>query len=396
MHMTGILRRLLLLNLLTLGCAHGQPFHPDQLPTLQPAPQMENPSAGASRIGWQLHQQLSYSPAAREGTFSLNPSVNFVVHDPQAVVNAEILSQDAAVLAAENSDRSARSALELHQQFLTLQSNLWFQDFLLDWLDHWHALPPAAGAAPDREITGLMAAEAMLLEADDAIELQLLQLSVAGVPVMERPEAFFRPMVTLPDEPLAACLTGSRELRRLDLLRHYDVLDSNLNAAGRQQRIELNVGASVALSGSSDPDLGWNIGLRMSRADHAGAQLGFETSPGMISQSLTLRPAAQEAEPEAPDLSVAADLEAIRLLEMLLLSEQAARQEDLRKRTADLEMAEIRSRIESGDARRGDLQAVLDTFIELAQAVGYRDWLLLSLAVECRLPATYQLVNEYP
>ena len=48
---------------------------------------------------------------------------------------------------------------------------------------------------------------------------------------------------------------------------------------------------------------------------------------------------------------------------MLLLSEQAARQEDLRKRTADLEMAEIRSRIESGDARRGDLQAVLDTFI---------------------------------
>lgn len=394
--MTGTVTRLLLLSLLLVTGVNAQPLHPDQLPSLQPILQDEPPPAGPGRLSWQLHQQLYWSPPATEGTLSLNPSLTYVLHDPQAALSDEVRRQDALLLTAENSDRAARDALELHQQYLSLQGSLWFQDFLLDWLDHWQMLTTADGDLAARDETSRMAAEAMLLETDDAIELQLLNLSLGGVQVVEGPEAWFRPAVELPAEPLAACLTGSRELRRLDLLQGYELLDAGLHAAGRRQRVELNVGASVALSAAGSPDLGWNLGLRVSRADHSGPQLAFDVSAGTISQSLTLRPEESEPEPAAPDLSSAFDREAIRLMELLSLSGQAARQEDIRRRTADLELAHLRDRIEAGTARRADLQPVLDSFVELAQAVSYRDWVLLSLAVECRLPAAYRQVEVYP
>lgn len=386
----------LLLPLLALTGAHGQAFNPDALPPLQPQLLLEPLPAGPARISWQLHQQLYWSPGSNEGSLALNPSVNVLVHDPLAAVNDGIRGLDAALHAAEQSDRAAREALELHTQFLSLQGNLWFQDFLLDWLEHWHALPPPESTGPDRTEAQLMAAEAMLLETEGTIELQLLKLAAGNVHVMQGPEAWFRPALSLAGEPLATCLTGSRELRQLELLQRYGVLDAELHAAGRRQRVELNVGASVTLTGTGSPDLGWNIGLRVSRADHAGAQFGLDAAPGSISQSLTLRPPQPEAAPEPVDLTGAADREAIRLLELLRLSEQAARQEELKRRSADQELDHLRSRIDSGEARRADLQVVLDGFIELAQAVSYRDWALLSLAVECRLPLTYRTVAVYP
>lgn len=393
------------------------------LPSLIPPVTVESGVAPATGSSWQVHQHLDVSPGSWQTSLSLNPSVNLVLHDPQAGPEAEIGTSDLELQALDRTSLQAGQALAVHQNVVELQGAIWLNMWLQEWLALWHELSAAAPAEAQRSHRQFLQAERLLLETADSVEVLLLTLAGAGIdvaglaliagtdqarftvltpatmpagPVREQEPVWFRPQVQVPPEPLPACLSGSLELRKLELLQDLRLLEEVREAAGRQQRIELELGASVNVSGQSAPQLGWNVGLRMNRADYRGPQLRFDASPGSISQSLTIRPSVPDPEVPPQDFSASYDREAIRLLELLQLANQAGLAEDHMRQTALTDMELLLERLGERSATSVDLEASLESTVNLVQAARYRDLVLLTLAMECRLPYGYLELGAYP
>lgn len=393
------------------------------LPPLSPPVTVQAATAPETGSTWQIHQRLDVTPGSWQTSLSLNPSLNLVLHDPQAGPAAEAAAREQELRVLDRVSLQAGQALSVHQNVLDLQRAIWLNMWLQEWLVLWHDLAASAPAQPARSLTQFLQAERLLHETADSIELLLLTLAAAGIDtaelasaagmsqsqspvtdpatalpgvVPEREPVWFRPHVEVPAEPLAACLNGSLELRQLELLQDLHHLDEVRETAGRQQRVELELGASVTVSGHSSPDLGWNIGLRMNRADYSGPQLRLDASPGSISQSLTIRPGVPEPESPQQDLSASYDREAIRLVEILQLVRQSGQAEDHMRQAAHSDTQLLLDQLQQGSASVADLETSLDSTLDFVQAARYRDYLLLTLAAECRLPHGYLESPVYP
>lgn len=400
--MTASLRRSALLTCLGVLCfsaGAAGPLTPDWLPPLDPLGHSAASPAAAPVFSWQLHQRLELQPAAGAASVSLDPSLTVQLADPRAQLLAEQTDLTAALSSMEEADLAARSALDVHGSFLRLQAAHWLLSVLhglleLSGAERW------ADAEETGDLTGLQLQVLLADLADHAAYLSL-QLELAGMPVAPETGLYFRPVTAFRTEPLAQCLSTSRELRRLELLASLQELSAGLSLAGRQPAVSLDLGLRLGLrlqSHGAEPQFGWNVGLRIARADHSGPQLRFDASGHSVVQTLTVR--GPEADPlehdQAADLARAADQAHLSLIAMVQASDQAFRSELLERELASQAARNVKQQLVHGAAAAEDVLELAQRLVTLAQAVVASDQLLLQLAVECRVPVSWREVVAYP
>lgn len=377
--------------MLSAGAA-AQPLGSEQLPPLPAG--VVSPAAyiPESPVSWQLHQQYSFQPGTGQGRLELLPSLTVVLHDPTTQADRGLAATARLVQALEEAQELTARALAEHQDFLMLQEQLFLRDFYGEWLVASHRADQRGPAVDSQEAR----VQLRVKETESEIERLLLRLQSRGIVFSHvQGHGFSRPTLGPGADSLAACLTGSRELARLELLSDHWQLETARQAAERELRVELSAGLSLAVTGAAGaaPEAGWNAGLVIRRADYGSGQLQFDLSPHRLQQSFTIRgpeatvPLPRQAD---PGLHLAMEQEAIRLRSLLNARELAADWEQLLRNEHELQL----SRLQPSD--RSALDALLDSTALLLQAVMNHDLVLLQLAAACNTPLMYLPAATYP